>query len=402
MGGYFVAGDIQGALFALIGSSITQKSYDVEMIKNAIQGDKIIELYRLAKEHDLAHIVGCELDKAALLSDDEISMKLRKQHYAAVFRYRGMEHAIGEIKNAFCRAKIPHMPLKGSVLRYMYPEAWMRTSCDIDVLVKREDLERSAEVLVNELGYTLDHRSEHDVTYTSVGGVTVELHFTLIEASENERIVNILHNPWGGAEPDENGYTYIMNDALFYFYHVAHMLKHFLYGGCGVRTFVDLWVLDNMQGVDSEARDNLLKEADILTFTEKSRELARFIIEGKPCDESIETFSNYVIAGGIYGGVETKVYIQQARRGGKLKYAIRRIFLPYKSLCIMFPSAKKHKILVPFLWVVRWFKIVFGGKMSSSVTELRSNTSLDESKALEAEKLLEKLGIDKQRYTCAE
>ena len=389
------------ALCSLVGAALLGKIADYDEIKAAISDGGTDELYSLAKEHDLAHLVGCELDKLSLLSDDEISKKLRKAHYAAVFRYRGMEYAVAEIKNAFCKANIPHMPLKGSVLRYGYPEAWMRTSCDIDVLVKREDVERAGEVLVGELGYTLDHNSEHDVTYTSTGGVTVELHFTLIEASENERIVNILRDPWSSATPDDNGYTYIMNDALFYFYHVAHMLKHFLYGGCGIRSFVDLWVLDNMKNIDTAARDKLLLDADILTFAEKSRALALCFLGEREADAEMERFGDYVISGGIYGGVETRVYIQQARRGGKLGYAMRRIFPPYKTLSIIFPIAKKHKILVPILHVVRWFKIIFGGKARSSVRELKANSALDEKKAKEAEEMLLGLGIDKERYTAA-
>lgn len=390
---------VEGALFALVNSALTGRSADASQIKDAISGDGAKELYRLSKEHDLAHFVGCELEKLSLLSNDEISNKFRKQHYAAVFRYKGMEFAISEIKDALCEAKIPHIPLKGSVLRYEYPEPWMRTSCDIDILVKRTDIDRACEILAQKLGYTLAHKTEHDVSYTSVGGIKVEMHFSLIEASENERIVDILKDPWQSATPAENGYTYVMDDAVFYFYHVAHMLKHFLYGGCGIRTFVDLYVLDSMQGVDLKKRDDLLLRADILTFTEYSRALARYFVGIDGCSEAVESFASYVIAGGVYGGVETKVYIQQARRGGKFRYAMQRIFLPYKTLCLSYPIAKRHKILVPFLQVVRWFRIIFGGKVRSSAKELRSNSALDDKKAREAEDMLKLLGIDKERYS---
>ena len=138
---------VEGALFALVNSALTGRSADASQIKDAISGDGAKELYRLSKEHDLAHFVGCELEKLSLLSNDEISNKFRKQHYAAVFRYKGMEFAISEIKDALCEAKIPHIPLKGSVLRYEYPEPWMRTSCDIDILVKRTDIDRACEIL---------------------------------------------------------------------------------------------------------------------------------------------------------------------------------------------------------------------------------------------------------------
>ena len=90
---------IESALFALVRSSLTGAELDREKIKYAITEENARELYRLAKEHDLAHLVGCELDKLSLLSDDEISKKLRKQHYASVFRYR-------EIGRASCRERV--------------------------------------------------------------------------------------------------------------------------------------------------------------------------------------------------------------------------------------------------------------------------------------------------------
>lgn len=386
---------VQNMMFSLVRAALSGAQADAEAIKGMLMAENGAELYRLAKEHDLAHLVGCELDKMGLLGDGEISKKFRKQHYAAVFRYKGMEHAIEEMKGALCRAGIPHMPLKGSVLRYRYPEAWMRTSCDIDLLVNRENLERAGAVLVSELGYTPDHKTEHDVTYISAGGITVELHFALIVNSENEKIMSILGDPWSTAVADENGYTYSMSDDIFYFYHVVHMLKHFLYGGCGIRSFVDLWVLDGMREADADKRDRLLREANILTFAEKSRTLARFITEGGECDPSTEAFAGYVIAGGVYGGLEGKVYIQQAQRGGKLAYAIRRIFMPYSTLSMAFPILKKHKILVPLFQVVRWFKIIFGGRARSSFEELKHNGNMDAEKSTEAKKLLSELGIDK-------
>ena len=41
------------------------------------------------------------------------------------------------------KVQIPFLPLKGSVIRQYYPEPWMRTSCDIDILV---DFEKDAHV----------------------------------------------------------------------------------------------------------------------------------------------------------------------------------------------------------------------------------------------------------------
>ena len=45
------------------------------------------------------------------------------------------EHTYNSICSALNRESIAYIPLKGSVIKDLYPESWMRTSCDIDILV---------------------------------------------------------------------------------------------------------------------------------------------------------------------------------------------------------------------------------------------------------------------------
>ena len=70
-----------------------------------------------------------------------------------MFHVEHLENKLSEYKaeyenlcSAFEKAQIPFLPLKGSVIRKYYPEAWMRTSCDIDILVHDEDVGRAKEI----------------------------------------------------------------------------------------------------------------------------------------------------------------------------------------------------------------------------------------------------------------
>ena len=72
----------------------------------------------------------------------------------AVFRYEQLNYENERICMALEKAQIPFIPLKGSIIRKYYPESWMRTSCDVDVLVHEEDAEKAVDVLVKEYGYT--------------------------------------------------------------------------------------------------------------------------------------------------------------------------------------------------------------------------------------------------------
>ena len=96
----------------------------------------------------MTHIVAVALKKHKLLGHDVISKKFAKSMYSALMRYEAMEHEQNRIYALFEKEKIVFVPLKGSVIRKCYDDPWMRTSCDIDVLVHPEDIERAQKCLV--------------------------------------------------------------------------------------------------------------------------------------------------------------------------------------------------------------------------------------------------------------
>ena len=130
-------------LFALLRHQICGESV-CEEVRQAITPEILPRVYRLAAAHDLAHLAGQSLSQLKLLGDDEISQKFKQAAMQAVYRYVQLNFEYEQACAVLEKAKIPFMPLKGSVLRDSYPEAWMRTSSDMDILVKPEKLEDAA------------------------------------------------------------------------------------------------------------------------------------------------------------------------------------------------------------------------------------------------------------------
>ena len=59
-----------------------------------------------------------------------------------------------------------------------------------------------------------------------------------------EAINAILDMVWVCSSPfKESPYCFQMSNDMFVFYHIAHMAKHFIAGGCGIRSFIDLYLL---------------------------------------------------------------------------------------------------------------------------------------------------------------
>ena len=63
----------------------------------------------------------------------------------------------------------------------------------------------------------------------------------------------------------------------------------------------------------------------------------------------------YVIDSGTYGTLAHGVGNEVSKRG-KLGFFIRKAFLPYRSMCSLYPALKKAPVLLPFCWVARWVR----------------------------------------------
>ena len=105
-----------------------------------------------------------------------------------------------------------------------------------------------------------------------------------------------------------------MTDEMFYFYHISHMVKHFAIGGCGIRTLVDLWILDHMEDAEKMRRDALLEKCGLVQFTEAARKLSRCWIEKTDHDSLTQQMEEYIINGGVFGAVQNRVVFQQQKR----------------------------------------------------------------------------------------
>ncbi len=378
-------------MFALLRSAVCGNRLSDEEIA-LYRSDRLPEIVFLSELHDVVHLLVLGLKKNGLL--DENSKKLEGKMLAAVYRYERLHYELTKLCAALEQAAIPFMPLKGAVMRQYYPEPWMRTSCDMDVLVHEDDLEKAASYLTDQLGYTRKSQNSHDISMFTQGSVHVELHYHLIENGRVRSAAAVLKPIWNVAvKHDGCTYQYGMPDEMFYFYHIAHMAKHFENGGCGIRPFLDIWVLNHRVDFDREKREKLLADGGLTVFAKRAELLSEVWFGKAEHTEITKQIEAYILRGGVYGTNTNRITVQQQKQGGKCRYVLSKIFIPYEVIKFHYPILQKHKWLTPIMEVRRWGKLIFCGHLRRTTKELKYNNAVSKDVADQTKALLKNMGL---------
>lgn len=385
--------NVETILFALLRMEICGDAVSEE-IKAAISPEIVEPLFELSRRHSIAQIVGNALSKLGTLGQDEASLKFRKWPVEAVTFHIRMSHAFHTICNTLEAEKISFIPLKGAVIRQWYPEAWMRTSSDIDILVRPEDHEAAVKCLIDKCECRYVTRSSHDVSLYFPGNIYIEIHHTLIEATISEAQEKVLSGIWDGACLEDGfGYRYRMTDAMFRFYHYAHMKKHIKNGGCGIRPFMDLWIMNHRAEQDRTGEEQLLARGELLAFANTVEKLSQVWFSGDEADHLTGMLAEFILEGGNGGTLKNRLSIRQAKTGGKLQYILYRVFMPYNTMKEYYPTIKKHKWLFPFYQIFRWVRLIFKKDIKRYVEEFSINANTTQKERMLITQLIEELNL---------
>ena len=379
-------------------------------------------VYALARKHDLGHLLAgalrenakggmqnaelnaeyplshaaTALPKGEPMWSAEFVAELEKAELTAVWRVKNNENEQGRVRKCLEEAQIPFVLLKGAVIRGFYPEAWMRTSSDIDLLVPREKLAEVVSLITSALDYRISTTEIHDASLISRSGVHLDVH-TLFEGDgEDCRLLDAAWSSSSGLVGDTDSMERFLTPEHFYVYHVAHMAKHVLHGGCGIRPFIDLYLIRSHTNRDGATVEAMLTECGLARFEAMAVRLADAWMTGDGADLSPElsAFEEYVLTGGVYGSSEQ--YVAARQRGGKqgkARYILGRIFMPYEQLKKRHPVLEKHRYLTPFFEVYRWCGLLVPARFRRSRKELSSAMRVDEARVTSVEELLESLGL---------
>lgn len=334
------------------------------------------DVLNFAKKQDILHLVSVGARRLGTALPEEVKNTLFHAELLSVSRYQKIFYEYRAVSDAFEAAGIFHIPLKGAVIRDLYPEPWYRTSCDVDIFVKEEDLP-SAISLLQERGYTAGVKSVHDVCVLAPSGLHIELHFSLAERKgEKEGLFSHLFDEVSLAEG--RAYEYRLSNEMLYCHHLDHTLRHFARGGTAIRAYFDIFLMRKKLSFNEERLAQLLSLGGLTRFHEVVSELVSLWFlngEESPLLSAVET---YLAIGMMYCKTNGAVYTEYAHRGGKKKGMLSYIFLSYPLLCEQYPSLRKTPFLLPFYEVRRWLRILFRGNLKKNFKTAIRHTSVGE------------------------
>ena len=330
----------------------------------------ITAVYEAAQMHMLTAICAMSLESAGV-KDEGFTQAMAK----AVRKNVQFDIDRAQILERLEKAGIWYMPLKGSVLKELYPKYGMRQMSDNDILF---DSSRAEDVrqIMESMGFTTKHfgHGNHDV-YFKKPVSNFEMHTSIIDHND-ERFFEYYRNVKDRLIKDEgNDYGYHFSDEDFYIFMTVHEYKHYSGGGTGLRSVLDTYVYLTKLGdrLDMRYIVHECEKLGIAEFERQSRSLAMDLFGAKQLTDDDKEMLRYIAFSGTYGSIENLVSNRVAKYGSgrfaMIKYTVGRLTVPinekdsrYGIYRSFYPWFYEKKYRLPLLFFYRLFVGVTSGR----------------------------------------
>lgn len=379
----------ESILMQLIGNVICDKpTYFKELSDETLN-----EVEGLAKRHSLSHFIGAALSKKEIKVSETAFHHYRKEMFQTAARMGRISYELKSIYQALEQAEIPFVPLKGAVIKGFYPQDWLRTSCDIDILVSEDNLEKAISAINSNGRFTVGERHLKDIPLTAQD-IKIELHFGILTFKDG--IDSVLKDVWEYTEPQDNGYMMRLTSEFLLFHIYAHAANHFIEGGCGIRPLIDIFLLEKKLGYDRDLLGQLLEKAKLSLFRDGLKTLSEVWFANAAHSSLTLDMEKYILSGGVYGNKKNMMIVRSNNRSSE-GYILNRIFMPYSFLRNQYPILFKHKYLTPVFEVVRWVSFIFKGDYEVRKNELKSFNAITDAEKQEVDKMFKNLGLREEK-----
>lgn len=340
-------------------------------------------LFDVSSKHQLSSIVGQTLQSVDA-SDPSFDKAVAAAQRNDILFDNELKIVISKLESE----GIWYMPLKGTVLKDLYPRFAMREMCDVDLLFdssRADDVKRIMESLDFK---TVSFGDINDDDYRKPPVLNFEMHRMLFCNRHDRRLYDYYLDVKKKLIKDtDSNYGFHFSPEDFYIFMIAHEFKHYSTGGTGLRSLLDTYVYLNSNQLDMDYVETEISKLRISVFEKQNRVLAIKVFKGESLIDEEQKMFDYIASSGAYGILSHKVVNEIERAGkGKLHYIFYRVFGPISKddpkrehFRKRYYKFYKYPVLLPFLPIYRLIKSIKRNpkKVSSEVKVLKDYKSSD-------------------------
>lgn len=338
------------------------------LIKGALTGEKcplsekpdMDGLLKLAGKHKIGALMYYALHNAGYDAEP-----VTQQLFFHCCRYmavsEGQMAMIERVFSAFEEHGIDHLPLKGVLLKRIYPTPEMRRMGDADILFRREQYDAIKAVLT-ELGFTFDYETDHEAVWKHPS-LLLEMHKRIVPRRDPD-LYRYFGNGWARAVADSEGSCrYHFTPEMEFVSLFVHLVKHYRGGGIGLSHMIDLWVFRRYHPELDEAVVRAeLDKVYLGEFYANVWKTLQVWFEGAEATDKTDFITNVIFENGVYGTrerahlsyVAKSIQREDTRKNSYVSKLMRLVFPPRRTLLVKYPVLRRCAVLLPFVWVVRW------------------------------------------------
>lgn len=359
--------DTPRSLIYLLSCALNGTPVDVDQAR-AMDLGQVLEL---ARKHSVSALAAAPLlalreAQPDALGGEEAWEPWDKADATASRQYLLSTYEFEELSAWMEQQKVWHMPLKGFVLRDLYPSPHLRECGDVDVLF---DIGRRNDVrtFMEGRGYAYSTFEHHDI-YRKQPLLLFEMHLGLVDRDADTSWEQFYHNVRERLAPAPGRvYQLRFTDEEFYIFLVAHAAKHMREGGTGLRTLADFFVFNRAMGaqIDRAEIEQALVSLGLVDYERANHSLAEKLFD---CPCLTPTLSaeearllDDILQSGTFGSRRTKLERQigqssdlpGGKAAAKLAYMLHRAFPPFENMSRYNSTLKAHPWMLPYFWARR-------------------------------------------------
>lgn len=332
-------------------------------------------LWALASSHNMTSVVASALASSAPFKEKTVSeaviQKWSRSYYMALTNELKFDAERKVILDFMEENGIWYAPLKGIIIKTLYPKRGMREMSDNDILFDDNYADMMREFMENRGYETETFNLYHHDAYLKEPIYNFELHRTLFAEKDEPLWFEYYKNLKSKLiKDDDNKFGYHFSYEDLYIHTIAHAKRHYTEGGTGFKTFMDNYVFLEAKGdtLDKDYINRELIKLDIADYEKKLADMSyrlfanpERIFEDEFNPEDEHWLYDTEISG-TYGSIKTSAFrkmneISEDQEGmsqsTKRKYIMGRLFPKPEHIRKSYPLSDKVPILIPYFYIHR-------------------------------------------------